>query len=150
MVLALASLVLKKTDKDAEPFFMRWMEKLYAPALDKFLNSARIVVIAICIFLGAGLYTASTLGGEFLPKLDEGSIPLQFIRPVSTGGDASTELDRISHSVVLEIPEVKSIFGRLGTAEIALDPMEPNISDTYVMLKPYDEWPKVNGKKRSN
>lgn len=149
VVPALAALLLRKSDKDTEPFIMRYLQKLYAPALDLFLRKSRVVIITICIFLGGGILVARTLGGEFLPKLNEGSIALQFIRPVSTGVEASTSLDAISHEIVLEFPEVHSIFGRLGTAEIALDPMGPNISDTYVMLKPHDQWPKIHGKTRT-
>ena len=149
VVPALAALLLRKDDKDSEPFIMKFVERLYAPTLDLFLKRSKIVIITICVFLGAGIYIAKSLGGEFLPKLDEGSIALQFIRPVSTGVEASADLDSISHEVVLEFPEIHSIFGRLGTAEIALDPMGPNISDTYVMLKPHDQWPKINGKTRT-
>lgn len=149
VVPALAALFLRKNDRDTEPFVMKLIERLYEPALDLFLRRSRLVLIAICVFLGGGILVARTLGGEFLPKLDEGSIALQFIRPVSTGVESSVDLDRISHEVVLETPEVSSIFGRLGTAEIAIDPMGPNISDTYVMLKPHDQWPLVNGRKRS-
>ncbi len=149
VVPALASLLLRKNDKDSEPIVMRYIEKLYVPALDIFLKNARYVVIVILVFLGAGILVMRTLGGEFLPKLDEGSIALQFIRPVSTGVESSASLDMVSHEVVMDIPEVAYIFGRLGTAEIAIDPMGPNISDTYVMLKPRDQWPKTNGRTRT-
>lgn len=149
VVPALASIFLRKTDKDTHPIIMKYVEKVYEPTLDLFLKRSRVVIIGISVFLIGGILVARTLGGEFLPKLDEGSIALQFIRPVSTGVESSVDLDRISHEVVLETPEIASIFGRLGTAEIALDPMGPNISDTYVMLKPHDEWPLFNGRKRT-
>lgn len=149
VVPALAALLLRKDDKDTEPAIMKFMERIYAPTLDAFLKNSKTVIISICVFLGIGIYVARTLGGEFLPKLDEGSIALQFIRPVSTGVESSVDMDIISNRVVMEIPEVQSIFGRLGTAEIAIDPMGPNISDTYVMLKPHDEWPLINGRKRT-
>lgn len=149
VVPALATIFLRKTDKDSHPIIMKYVEKIYEPTLDLFLRRSKFVIIGISVFLIGGILVARTLGGEFLPKLDEGSIALQFIRPVSTGVESSVDLDRISHEVVLETPEIASIFGRLGTAEIALDPMGPNISDTYVMLKPYEEWPLVNGRKRT-
>jgi cobalt-zinc-cadmium resistance protein CzcA len=149
VVPSMASLLLRKGDKDSEPVVMKFIQRLYTPTLDLFLKRSKVVIVVICVFLGGGIYIAKNLGGEFLPKLDEGSIALQFIRPVSTGVESSVDLDKISHSVVLEVPEIHSIFGRLGTAEIALDPMGPNISDTYVMLKPHDEWPKVNGRTRT-
>lgn len=117
--------------------------------LNFFLSNAKKVVVAISIFLIAGVLVLRTLGGEFLPQLEEGSIALQFIRPVSTGISTSVDMDILSHKVILETPEVAHVFGRIGTAEIAFDPMGPNISDTYVMLKPHDEWPEVHGKIRS-
>ena len=149
VVPALASLLLKKGDKDSEPFVMKIVERAYAPVLNIFLSRARWVIVGITLFLIGGVLTMRTLGGEFLPQLEEGSIALQMIRPVSTGIEASVDMDTISHKVILETPEVSHVFGRLGTAEIAFDPMGPNISDTYVMLKPHDQWPKVNGKVRS-
>lgn len=149
VVPALASLLLKKGEKNSEPFVMKVIERMFSPVLNFFLNNAKTVVVGILIFLAGGVYTLRTLGGEFLPQLEEGSIALQFIRPVSTGVSASMDLDLVSQKVILETAEVSHVFARLGTAEIAFDPMGPNISDTYVMLKPHDQWPKVDGKIRS-
>lgn len=149
VVPALASLLLKKGEQDSEPVVMKVIERMFAPVLNFFLNHAKIVVLGISIFLIGGVLVLRTLGGEFLPQLEEGSIALQFIRPVSTGISTSMDMDLLSHNVILETPEVSHVFGRIGTAEIAFDPMGPNISDTYVMLKPHDEWPKVHGKIRT-
>lgn len=149
VVPAMASLLLKKGEQDSEPYVMKVIERMFAPVLNFFLNHAKIVVLGISIFLVCGVLVLRTLGGEFLPQLEEGSIALQFIRPVSTGISTSVDMDLLSHKVIMETPEVSHVFGRIGTAEIAFDPMGPNISDTYVMLKPHGDWPKVNGKIRT-
>ena len=146
---ALATLLLRGNVKDKEPLLMRWLEKFYTPALNFSLKSRRLVVgFAIgAIAVGAVLFTR--LGGEFLPTLNEGSIAVQMIRPVTVGISHSIALEEKSQNIIKGIPEVSHIFSRIGTAEISMDPMGPNISDSYIMLKPKSERPKVNGKLRT-
>src|SRR5690606_21195831 len=85
----------------------------------------------------------------FLPQLDEGSIAIQFVRPTNIGIDQSVEMQKLSEKVVGEFGEVERVFSRIGTAEIATDPMGPNLSDTYILLKDRSDWPKIEGSKRS-
>lgn len=133
---ALGTLLLKGNVTDKEPILMRWLEKIYSPALDFSLKAKRLVVgIAIsAVILGGFLFTR--LGGEFLPTLNEGSIAVQMIRPVTVGINHSVALEEKSQNIIKNIPEVSHIFSRIGTAEISMDPMGPNISDSYIMLKP--------------
>lgn len=146
---ALATLLLRGEVKDKEPLLMRWIEKIYTPALNFSLKTRRLVIgFAICaIAMGAFLFTR--LGGEFLPTLNEGSIAVQMIRPVTVGISHSIALEEKSQNIIKAIPEVSHIFSRIGTAEISMDPMGPNISDSYIMLKPNSERPKYNGKLRT-
>ncbi len=149
LVPALATLLLRGNIKDKEPLLMRMLEKLYSPILTFSLKSRRIIIaLAIStIFLGGYLFTR--LGGEFLPTLNEGSIAVQMIRPVSVGISHSVALEEKSQNIIKKIPEVAHIFSRIGTAEISMDPMGPNISDSYILLKPKEERPKVEGRIRT-
>lgn len=146
---ALASILLTGDVKDKEPILMRWIEKIYTPFLNFSLKAKRMVIsLSIAsVFLAIFLFTR--LGGEFLPTLNEGSIAVQMIRPVSVGISHSISLEEISQNIIKDIPEVSHVFSRVGTAEISMDPMGPNISDSYIMLKPKKERPKVNGKLRT-
>lgn len=133
---ALGSLLLRGNVEDKEPFLMRWLEKIYSPALNFSLKAKRLIIgLAIsAVVLGGFLFTR--LGGEFLPTLNEGSIAVQMIRPVTVGINHSVALEEKSQNIIKNIPEVSHIFSRIGTAEISMDPMGPNISDSYIMLKP--------------
>jgi cobalt-zinc-cadmium resistance protein CzcA len=87
------------------------------------------------------------LGAEFIPQLEEGTVLLQFIRSSSAGLNASLEMQRQSEKRLRDkFPEIQHLFAMIGTAEIAIDPMGPNVCDTYVELKPHKEWRKINGR----
>ncbi|MEK7780339.1 MAG: efflux RND transporter permease subunit, partial [Verrucomicrobiota bacterium] len=99
------------------------------------------------ILFGSSLFVFTRLGAEFIPQLDEGTMLLQFIRSSSAGLGASTDLQQKSEKLLLEkFPEITHLFGLIGTAEIAVDPMGANLCDTYVELKPRREWRKIDGR----
>lgn len=143
---ALASLFLSAKTEDKEPWLMRKITRFYVPVLNKSLGAKRMVVgIAVfAILLGGFLF--SLLGGEFLPQLNEGSTALHMIRPVNVSIDQSVKIQEMSENLIKTFPQVDIVFSRLGTAEIATDPMGVNVSDTYIMFKPIDEWPRENRK----
>lgn len=146
---ALASLFLSGKSKDKEPWLMRGLYRLYEPLLSKSLQW-RFWTIGLgvaAILLGGFLF--SRLGGEFLPQLNEGSLVIQMVRPANISINQSIALQENSEKVLAEFPEINLVFSRLGTAEIATDPMGVNLSDTFIMLKSKEEWPKVNGSRRS-
>jgi cobalt-zinc-cadmium resistance protein CzcA len=90
------------------------------------------------------------MGSEFIPQLDEGDFTFQLIRSSSAGLTSSLNLQKQSEAVLRrEFPEVKEVFSRIGTAEVATDPMNPNVADTYVMLQPREKWRSVNGRRIS-
>ena len=146
---AVSSLLLKGDTADKVPILMDLFSRTYARILPSALRYSRAVIVSAVMSIAAGIIIFSNLGGEFLPRLDEGSIALQFIRPPSVGISHSIALEEKSHRIVKDFPEVQRIFSRIGTSEIATDPMGVNISDSYVMLKPKAEWPKINGQQRS-
>ena len=146
---ALATLLLRGNVSEKDPILMRGLERVYSPALEFSLKAKRLVIgLSVgAIVLGCVLF--SRLGGEFLPTLNEGSIAVQMIRPVTVGISHSVALEEKSQKIIKAIPEVDHVFSRVGTAEISMDPMGPNISDSYIMLKPKDKRALINGKLRS-
>lgn len=146
---ALASLILRGKVEDKEPWIMCKLYELYAPALNWSLRAKRAVITIAVVAIALGAFLFSRLGGEFLPQLNEGSIAIQFIRPVTVGLSHSVALEEKSQNIIQSFPEIKDVFTRIGTAEISTDPMGPNIADTYLMLKENSEWPLINGKRRT-
>lgn len=146
---ALATLLLRGSVSEKDPILMRGLERVYSPALEFSLKAKRLIIgLSVgAIVLGCVLF--SRLGGEFLPTLNEGSIAVQMIRPVTVGISHSVALEEKSQKIIKAIPEVDHVFSRVGTAEISMDPMGPNISDSYIMLKPKDKRALINGKLRS-
>lgn len=146
---ALGSLILRGDVKDKEPLLMRLLEKIYSPALNFSLKARRLVMTIAIVTVVIGGFLFSKLGGEFLPTLNEGSIAVQMIRPVTVGISHSVALEEKSQKIIKSVPEVSHVFSRIGAAEISMDPMGPNISDSYIMLKPKNERPNKDGKYRS-
>jgi cobalt-zinc-cadmium resistance protein CzcA len=129
-----------------KPIVMSFIERLYLPII-KVALKAKLLVVGLgiaAIVSGAILFT--NLGSNFLPQLDEGSIAVQFVRPTNISVDQSVAMQEISEKMILELPEVKTVLSRIGTAEVATDPMGVNLSDTYILLKPIEEWPKEKTK----
>ncbi len=147
---ALASLLLSGNMSKEDPKIMQWISRLYQPILHFALAWKKItlVVAASSIVLGGIMF--AKLGGEFLPQLSEGSYAFHMIRPVNIGIDRSVEFQKKADEIVKSFPEVKLTFSRIGTSEVATDPMGVNVADSYIMLKNKDEWPKIsNGKIRT-
>lgn len=139
---ALASFVLSANAKDSEPRLMAWVRRIYQPILERTfrMKTATIGVAVAAVAIGVGLFMSR--GAEFLPQLSEGSFAFHMIRPVNISLDQSIEFQLKADKIVREFPEVENVFSRIGTSEVATDPMGVNISDTYIMLKSRDQWPK--------
>lgn len=144
---ALASLWLGGSAKEKDPWLMRQAERLYRPVLNFFLKQRAVTIgMGVLSVVVAGI-VFTTLGGEFVPQMDEASRTIQFVRPVNIGLDRSIDLQRKSQKIIEEFPQVESVFSRIGTGEVATDPMGVNLSDTFVMFKDRSLWPKDNGAK---
>ncbi|GMR04424.1 MAG: CusA/CzcA family heavy metal efflux RND transporter [Thermodesulfobacteriota bacterium] len=135
----LASLFLKGgSDKDV--FLLRWLKRIYMPLLAWSLKRKfRVLAIAIAA-LAASLALFPFLGAEFIPSLDEGSLTTQVIRLPSISLPESIEIEKKVQQTIMRFPEVESMVSKIGSAEIATDPMGPNVSDPIVILKPREEW----------
>ena len=138
----LASLFLPKQVKETEPWLVRWAHRLYEPALEFALRFRKATLLgALGLFAGAALL-ASRMGGEFLPKLGEGAIVGTTVRLAGISVDeAMSQNDRIERALLAEFPdEIEHIWTRLGTAEVATDPMGVELSDFFLALKPRGQW----------
>ncbi|MBK9294515.1 MAG: efflux RND transporter permease subunit [Oligoflexia bacterium] len=146
---ALASLLLSPNSEDKEPKLMKWFQKRYLPLLDLATRKKKQTVWIGAASIVIGLILFVTRGAEFLPQLGEGSFAFHMIRPVNISLSQAVEFQEKADVLVKEFPEVHDVFSRLGTSEVATDPMGVNVADTYIMLKPRSEWPKVKWARRS-
>jgi len=139
---AAVALFMGKRVAEKENRLMRWAEARYKPLLARSMSNAPIVLTAaavLVVFCGA---VATKLGSEFVPQLNEGDFAIQALRIPGTSLTQSVEMQKqLETHLMAKFPEIERIFARIGTAEIAADPMPPNISDGYIMLKPTDKWP---------
>jgi cobalt-zinc-cadmium resistance protein CzcA len=143
----LCSLLLGGKILEKDNWLVTLTKRFYTPLLNFGLRFRWLVVVPMIGLFVWSLVLFSRLGAEFIPQLDEGDFTFQFIRSSSAGLSASLDLQKQSESILRrEFPEVRDVFSRIGTAEVATDPMGPNVSDTYVMLKPHDQWRKEDGK----
>jgi len=147
MVLALTfvpaaiALMLGGRVQEKENRLMSWMRRRYEPLLDTSFRHARIVGgLAILLVAGSGVI-ASRMGSEFVPSLDEGDITIGTMRIPGTSLTQSVQMQKILETRLLEVPEVERVFSKVGTAEVASDPMPPSVADTLVMIKPRSQWP---------
>lgn len=113
----------------------------YAPMLRWGLARPKTAVLAAVLFFGFSLAVGSRLGQEFIPTLDEKDIAMHAMRIPSTGISESTAMQLRVEKAISTLPEVAFVFSKTGTAEMAADPMPPNVSDTFVILRPRGEWP---------
>ncbi len=126
--------------EEKESRVMLWAKKMYVPLLTATLNNRELTVtIAIVIVVLSGLLT-TRIGSEFVPSLNEGDIALHAIRIPGTSLTTAIEMQNELEKAIKRFPEVDRVFSKIGTAEIATDPMPPSVADTFIILKPQSEW----------
>ncbi len=138
---AAVALFLTGKVSEKESRVMAWAKRGYAPLLDWVLVSKPLVLTVVVVLIGLSALTASRMGSEFVPSLDEGDIALHALRIPGTSLTQAIEMQAQLERRIMSFAEVGTVFSKLGTAEIATDPMPPNVADTFVMLKPREEWP---------
>jgi cobalt-zinc-cadmium resistance protein CzcA len=116
----------------------RWV---YAPLLTAALRLRWLVVAAAAILVAVTAVLAMRLGTEFVPNLDEGDIVMHALRIPGTSLTQAIELQEQLEAEIRTLPEVERVFAKIGTGEVATDPMPPSVADNFIMLKPRDEWP---------
>jgi len=116
-------------------------KQFYEPILKWSLKHPKAIILSASAITLLTILLGSRLGAEFIPSLDEGDIALHAMRIPGTSLSQSVKMQELVEKKIKEFAEVKEVFGKIGTPEIATDPMPPNVADTFVMLKPKDEWP---------
>lgn len=133
--------------EEKESALIRHGKSLYKPLLQFSLKYPLVVVLSAVILVVFSLKLAQRLGTEFIPNLDEGDIAFHAMRIPGTSLSQSVDMQIDVENTIQQFAEVKEVFSKIGTPEVATDPMPPNVADTFVMLKPRDQWPNPNKSK---
>ena len=141
---AAVALLIGDKVSEKESRLMLWAKRGYAPMLNRvMLNKPLVLTIAaVAVILSALL--ATRMGSEFVPSLNEGDIALHALRIPGTSLSQAIEMQTELERTIKQFPEVERIFAKLGTAEIATDPMPPSVADNFVMFRPQSAWPDPN------
>ncbi|EZQ19351.1 MULTISPECIES: efflux RND transporter permease subunit [Halopseudomonas] len=134
-------IALEATEGEHETRLIRYARRFIEPAIYAAVSRPVLVLGSALLALAVGAGAFQSLGREFTPTLDEGDIAMQALRVPSTSLDQSLTMQMALERAIIAQPEVRTIFSRTGTAEAAVDPMPPNISDAVIMLKPRSDWP---------
>ncbi len=137
---ALASLFFKEGIKEREVWVMRILKSCYKPLLDRSMKSPRIVSLLAIGLIVVSIPIALGLGGEFMPRLNEGDILIEAVRIPSASLDGAVLISTQIEDVVKEFPEVRVVYSKTGRPEIANDVMGVHQTDVWVLLKPQAEW----------
>ncbi len=120
---------------------MHWMRHAYAPVLHWALgHRLPVIMLALALVVLAGIQT-TRMGTEFVPNLDEGDIALHALRIPGTSLSQAIDMQATLEARLSAFPEVSHVFTKIGTAEVATDPMPPSVADTFVIIKPRGDWP---------
>lgn len=145
-----ASIFLKPSeasDKNISVRLMKWINKMYEPVIHWALQSKRLVLSMASLLLVLSIYLYSTMGGEFVPTLDEGDFVIQPILKTGTSLSSTVKITTEIEKILLkEFPEVKQVVTRIGAAEVPTDPMSMEESDVIIILKPKSEWTSASSK----
>ncbi|MXS82791.1 efflux RND transporter permease subunit [Nitrosomonas oligotropha] len=117
-----------------------WAKKIYAPALDAAMDNKGLTVTIAAVIVILSLLLTTRMGSEFIPSLDEEDIALHAIRIPGTSLSTAIEMQNELEETIKKFPEVSRVFSKIGTAEIATDPMPPSVADIFIIIKPQSEW----------
>jgi cobalt-zinc-cadmium resistance protein CzcA len=138
---AMVALCITGRVEEREHVVVRWARRAYAPVLAWALRWRAAVVGAAVAAFALSLVLFGRLGQEFVPTLAELDIAIHALRIPSTGLEQSARMQMDVERTIAAVPEVAFVFSKVGTAEVGADPMPPNVADTFVILKPRDDWP---------
>ena len=127
--------------EEKENRVMSWLNRQYAPLLDATMKRGKLIIggaVALVLLAGLG---ATRLGSEFIPNLDEGDIAMHALRIPGTSLSQAVEMQEALENRIRKFPEVERVFAKIGTADVATDPMPPSVADNFIMLKDRDQWP---------
>jgi len=135
------ALILRGRVAERESPVVRGVKRLYAPTLRHALRFRWAVIVGAVAFVVVCLLVGSRLGSEFIPSLDEGDIAMHAMRIPSTSLTQAVEMQHQLEKRIKTVPEVERVFAKIGTAEIATDPMPPSVADVFLIMKSRDQWP---------
>lgn len=138
---AAVALFVRGSISEGENRIMGAIRRIYRPMLTTALERRWIVVSGASFLVVVAIFTSTRMGREFVPNLDEGDIALHALRIPGTSLTQAVQMQMALEARLKQLPEVSHVFGKLGTAEVANDPMPPSVSDTFVMMKPRTQWP---------
>lgn len=138
----LASLLFQRAPRQEEPWLMRWLGRVYAPILEAALRYRTATLLGALGMVGAGALLAAQRGAEFLPRLSEGALVINIVRLTGVSVEEAVAGNTwIERELLREFPdEIARIWSRLGSAEVATDPMGIEVTDVFVALQPRHEW----------
>jgi len=141
LVPALAAMLMRGRISEVESPLIRLSRRAYLPGLRWVMaHRTPVVVTAVALVVGCGLL-ATRMGSEFVPTLDEHDIAIHALRIPGTSLEQAVIMQEGVERAIRSFPEVERVFSKIGTAEIATDPMPPSVSDVIVILKPRQAWP---------
>ena len=140
LVPAAVAVIMNGKISEKESVVISAAKSVYRPLLLATLKFRWVVVSGAALLVAFSIWLATTLGSEFVPQLNEGDIALQALRIPGTGLEQSVEMQEVLEQRIKAFPEVDKVFARIGTPEVATDPMPPSIADMFVILKPRSEW----------
>lgn len=144
---ALCSFVLRGKITERDNLVVRFCKRVYAPVLHLSLRLRWLVVLGAVALFALAIVIFNRLGADFIPKLDEGAFTMMVYRAASISVDATVEAQRKTDlEIKARVPEVEQVFSRIGSAEIATDPMPPSDCDFYIYYKPRSQWRKIDNK----
>ena len=126
--------------QEKENKFIVFLKNIYRPILVLSLNHPKKIIASMFVLLTSSVFLVSRMGTEFIPNLDEGDIAMHAMRIPGTSLTQSVQMQQVLEKEIKKVPEVLAIFGKIGTAEVATDPMPPSVADTFIILKPRKEW----------
>ena len=138
---AAVALFLNKRVIEKENKIMNVADKSYRYMQGLTFKYKSITITSLFCLIGLCFFIFLRMGSEFIPSLDEGDIAMHAMRVPGTSLSQSVEMQLKVEKEVMSFPEVQTVFSKIGTAEVATDPMPPNVADTFIMLKPKSEWP---------
>lgn len=141
LVPALVAILISGKVAEKDVWLIRKSKERYLPLLDKAIAKPWPFILGGLAFFLAAIPAFGLLGSEFIPQLDEKNLAVASTRVPSVSLEQSLRMQRSVEAAVKRLPEVETMFSKTGTAEVATDPMPPNVSDGFVILKPQEEWP---------
>ncbi|MGB1562270.1 MAG: efflux RND transporter permease subunit [Sinimarinibacterium flocculans] len=138
---AMVAVLFRAPMREKDVAVMRSARRLYEPALRWAVRARVAVVGGAALLLALGGTLATRLGSEFIPNLDEGDIAMHALRIPGTSLSQAVQMQYQLENAVRAVPEVERIFAKIGTGEVASDPMPPSVADNFIMLKPREQWP---------